>query len=395
MRSVSVQSAPPTSSRSSDPSGTFGTSDPYELAAPFADELNRDIEDYDARAEFPWEKWKIIRHSGILALPFETRYGGRGRSLTETMRALEGLGHTCRDAGLTFSASTQIVSVGVPLQAFAGEELKSRFLPRIASGELITAHAITEPEHGSDAMNITTTARREGDEYVIDGGKTFITNAPIADLFLVYARTGDPGPFGLSVFFVERETAGLRIGEPLGKMGLRTSPLSEVTFQNLRVPAGRRIGSEGAGFLILDHVMKREILFSFSLTLGEMSHRLERVIRFAKQRRQFNQPIGRFQGVSHRIADMKIAVETSRKWLADTGAKVEAGQDSAIDIAATKTVVSEANKSTALDAAQIFGGQGYLTSTGIEREVRDAVGGTIYSGTSEIHRNRIAALLGL
>lgn len=376
-------------------SESASASDPYELAAPWAEELNRDLEELDARAEFPWGKWKTVQRSGLLGVFFETRYGGLGGTLTQTMRALEGLGHTCRDAGLSFSASTQIVSVGVPLQAFAGEQLKSRFLPRIVSGELITAHAVTEPEHGSDAMNITTTARRDGEDYVIDGGKMFITNAPIADLFLLYVRTGDPGPFGLSVFLVERDSPGLRIGEPLDKMGLRTSPLSEVTFQGLRVPAARRIGSEGAGFLILDHVMKREILFSFSLTLGEMSHRLERVVRYARTRRQFGQPIGRFQSISHRIADMKIAVETSRKWLADTGAKVEAGQDAALDVAATKILVSEANKSTALDAVQIFGGQGYLTGTGIERDLRNAIGGTIYSGTSEIQRNRIAALLGL
>jgi alkylation response protein AidB-like acyl-CoA dehydrogenase len=386
MTSTSAKPAPRTSDSSLDP---------FELTASWIEELNRDIEGYDALAEFPWDKWKTIQRSGILALPVDKRYGGRGGTLTETMRALERLGFVCRDAGLGFSVSTQIVSVGVPLQAFASEELKSRYLPRIASGELVTAHAITEPEHGSDAMNITTTARPDGDEYVIDGGKMFITNAPIADLFLVYVRTGDPGPFGLSVFVIERGTPGLTIGKPLDKMGLRTSPLSEVTFEALRVPAAHRIGGEGAGFLILDHVMKREILFSFSLTLGEMSHRLQRVIRFAKQRRQFDQPIGRFQGVSHRIADMKIAVETSRKWLADTGAKVEAGQDAAIDIAATKTVVSEANKATALDALQIFGGQGYLTGTGIERDVRNALGGTIYSGTNEIQRNRIAALLGL
>ncbi|MGY5052788.1 acyl-CoA dehydrogenase family protein [Streptomyces sp. 900105755] len=375
--------------------GTVTGPDPYTLVAPWADELNHDVEEWDARAEFPWEKWKTIRRSGLLTVPFETRYGGRGGTLADTMRALEGLGHTCRDAGLGFSAATQIVSVGVPLQAFGSEELKDRFLPRIVTGELITAHAITEPGNGSDALNISTTANRDGDDYVIDGGKTFITNAPIADLFLLYVRTGTPGPFGLSVFLVERDTPGLRVGEPLGKMGLRTSPLSEVTFEGLRVPATRRIGQEGAGFLVLDHVMKREILFSFSLTLGEMEHRLGRVLRYAKSRRQFGEPIGAFQGVSHKIADMKIAVETARKWLTDTGAKVAAGQDAAIDVAATKTVVSEANKRTALDAVQIFGGQGYLTATGIERDVRNAVGGTVYSGTSEIQRNRIASLLGL
>ncbi|MFF9087077.1 acyl-CoA dehydrogenase family protein [Streptomyces sp. NPDC014991] len=369
--------------------------DPYTLAAAWAEELNLDVEEWDARAEFPWEKWKTIQRSGLLAVPFETQYGGHGGTLTDTMRALQGLGHTCRDAGLGFSASTQIVSVGIPLQAFGSQELKSRFLPAIINGELITAHAITEPDNGSDALNISTTATRDGDDYVIDGGKMFITNAPIADLFLLYVRTGKPGPFALSVFLVERDTPGLTIGEPLSKMGLRTSPLSAVTFDGLRVPATRRIGQEGAGFLVLDHVMKREILFSFSLTLGEMEHRLERVLAYAKSRRQFGEPIGAFQGVSHKIADMKIAVETARKWLTDTGAKVEAGQDAAIDIAATKTVVSEANKQTALDAVQIFGGQGYLTATGLERDVRNAVAGTIYSGTSEIQRNRIASLLGL
>ncbi|MEU3954950.1 acyl-CoA dehydrogenase family protein [Streptomyces achromogenes] len=375
--------------------GTDTGTDLYTLAAPWADELNRDIDEWDARAEFPWDKWKAVQRSGLLTVPFEPRYGGRGAGLTDTMRALEGFGRTCRDAGLGFSASTQIVSVGVPLQAFGSEELKSRFLPGIVAGDLVTAHAITERDNGSDALNISTTAVRDGDDYVIDGGKMFITNAPIADLFLLYVRTGAPGPFGLSVFLVERDTPGLRVGEPLDKMGLRTSPLSEVTFEGLRVPAARRIGQEGAGFLILDHVMKREILFSFSLTLGEMEHRLERVVQFAKSRRQFGEPIGSFQGVAHRIADMKIAVETARKWLTDTGAKVAAGQDASLDVAATKTVVSEANKRTALDAVQIFGGQGYLTATGIERDVRNAVGGTIYSGTSEIQRNRIASLLGL
>jgi alkylation response protein AidB-like acyl-CoA dehydrogenase len=369
--------------------------DPYTLASPWADELNDDVEQWDARGEFPWEKWKAIQRSGLLAVPFETQYGGRGGTLTDTMRALEGLGRTCRDAGLSFSASTQIVSVGVPLQAFGSEDLKSRFLPGIISGEQVTAHAITEPDNGSDALNISTTATRDGDDYVIDGGKMFITNAPIADLFLLYVRTGKPGPFGLSVFLVERDTPGLRVGEPIDKMGLRTSPLSAVTFEGLRVPASRRIGQEGAGFLIMDHVMKREILFSFSLTLGEMEHRLQRVVAFAKSRRQFGTPVGSFQAVSHKIADMKIDVETARKWLADTGAKVENGQDAAIDVAATKTVVSEANKRTALDAVQIFGGQGYLTATGMERDIRNAVSGTIYSGTSEIQRNRIASLLGL
>lgn len=369
--------------------------DPFQTTVPWSEELNRDTATWDIRSEFPRDKWKIIRRCGILGTPYEETYGGLGCTLTQTMRALEGLGYTCRDAGLSFSTSTQIVSVGIALQAFASEELKSRFLPRIVSGELITAHAITEPENGSDATNITTTAHFDGADYVLNGSKMFITNAAIADLFLMYVRTGAPGPFGLSCFLVERGTPGLAIGEPLDKMGMRTSPLSKVTLTNVRVPASRRIGTEGSGFLILDHVMKREILFSFSVTLGEMTHRLERCVDYARSRNQFGQAIGKYQAVSHKIADMKIAVETARKWLYDTGTKVEKGEDAAVDVAATKTVVSETNLRIALDAVQIFGGTGYLTNTGIESDVRNAVGGTIYSGTNEIHRNRIASLLGL
>ncbi|MEU3319445.1 acyl-CoA dehydrogenase family protein [Streptomyces sp. NPDC007027] len=369
--------------------------DTYGITAPYGDELNDDVARWDRAGEFPHEKWKPLQRSGLFTLPFAPEHGGAGRTLTETMAALEGLGHTSRDAGLNFSASTQIVSVGIPLQAFGSEELRSRYLPRVTSGEAITAHAITEPSHGSDVMNIRTTAVREGDTYVIDGGKMFITNAPVADLFLLYVRTGKPGAFGLSTFLAERSTPGLKIGEPLETMGLRTSPISEVTLDNVRLPAANRLGSEGAGFLIMDYVMKREVLFSFAVNLGEMTHRLKRVVEHATTRQQFGSSIGKNQAVSHKIADMRIAVETARKWLYDTGRKVEQGTDASLDVAATKIVVSEANQLTAQHAIQIFGARGYLTDTGIERELRNATSGSIYSGTNEIQRNCIAALMGL
>ncbi|MEU8763371.1 acyl-CoA dehydrogenase family protein [Streptomyces sp. NPDC048659] len=366
-----------------------------ELVAPYADVLNADLTELDAAGVFSRAKWQAIKDSGILRTPFKAEHGGSGRSFTETMSALEGLGRHCRDAGVAFSASTQIVSLATPLEKFGSAELKARHLPRILSGEAITAHAITEESGGSDAMNIGTVAVREGDHYVVDGGKMFITNAPIADLFLLYVRTGKPGPFGLTCLLVERDTPGLEIGEPLDKLGLRTSPLGRLSFDGLRVPVTNRVGAEGGGFLILDYVMKREILYAFSLTLGEMRHRLDTVLDFATERTQFGQPIGSYQAVSHKIVDMRIAVETAAKWLADTGAKAERGEDISLDLAATKIVVSEANVKTALDAVQIHGGRGVLTSYGIERGLRDSVAGTIYSGSSEIQRNRMAALLGL
>ncbi|MFB7667617.1 acyl-CoA dehydrogenase family protein [Kitasatospora sp. NPDC056138] len=371
------------------------TDDLFHLTAPWAEQLNAGTRELDAAGAFPHDKWKALQETGLLRTHFDPEFGGAGRSLTETMRALEGLGHTSRDAGLSFSASTQIVSVGVPLQRFASRELKERHLPRIMSGEVITAHAITESSGGSDAMNLATVAHRDGDHYVVSGDKMFITNAPVAGLFLLYVRTGKPGPFGLTTLLVEAGTPGLTVGPAMDKIGLRTSPVGTLSFDRLRVPVSQRVGQEGTGFLVLDHVMKREVLFGFSITLGEMTRRLEETIAFARQRRQFGQPIGTYQGVSHKIADMKMRVETARKWLTDTGAKVENNEDAALDLAATKTIVSEANVQTALDAVQIHGGRGVLTEHGIERDLRNSIAGTIYSGTSEIQRNRIATLLGL
>ncbi|MEE1752046.1 acyl-CoA dehydrogenase family protein [Streptomyces sp. SP18CS02] len=360
------------------------------------DVLSDDHIAWDKKAEFPREKWDAVRRTDLLRVPFAEEWGGLGQSLPTTMYLLEGLGEGCRDAGLNFSVSTHMVSAGVPLQRFGNKDLKARYLPGICDGTTIGAHAITEPDHGSDAMNMRTSAVREGDEYVLDGSKIFISNAPVADLFVIYARTGTAGsPFGLSTFLVERGTPGLTVGEPIDKMGLKSSPLSEVFLDDCRVPADHMIGSPGAGFLILDHVMKWEILCSFAINLGEMRHRLARCVQYANERTQFGRSIGKNQSVANRIVEMKITVESSAKWLYDTAEKMAANEDVTTDIAIAKIVTSEGNVASALAALQIFGGYGYMTEYGLEKEVRNALAGTIYSGTSEIQRTRIAAMLGL
>jgi alkylation response protein AidB-like acyl-CoA dehydrogenase len=245
-------------------------------------------------------------------------------------------------------------------------------------------------------MNMRTSAEPDGEEFVLHGSKTFITNAPIADLFVVYARTGKRGsPAAITAFLVERDTPGLSIGNPISKMGLRTSPLSELFLDNCRVPRSNVIGSVGAGFLILDHVMKWEILCSFIINVGEMQHRLERCIDYARTRVQFGQTIGSYQSVSNKIVEMKIGVETSRKWLYDTAEKLQRHENVTNDIAISKLVTSENNVSSALTAVQIFGGYGYTTEYGLEKELRNSVAGTIYSGTSDVQRQRIASMIGL
>ncbi|MEV6829608.1 acyl-CoA dehydrogenase family protein [Amycolatopsis sp. NPDC051102] len=356
-----------------------------------ADHLRRDRE-----AEFAGGLWPEIGASGLFGLPFGTEHGGGGHDLPTTMYALEGLGYHCRDGGLNFSISTQLVSTGVPIQRFGSQEVKDRFLPRVVDGSVICAHAITEPDGGSDAAAMQTTAELRGDDYVLNGRKFFITNGPVADVVLVYARTSPgTGPLGISVFAVERGTPGFEAGPPIDKMGLRTSPLGNLTFTDCVVPAANMVGRRGKGFLLLDYVMKWEVLLSFAISLGAMEFRLEQSIDYAKTRKQFGAPIASCQLIAAKIVEMKIDLETTRNWFYDTARRFEAGEDVMVDVAMAKVLASEANVRSATNAVQIFGGRGYLSEFGIEKELRDATGGTIYSGTSEVQRDKVARMLGV
>jgi alkylation response protein AidB-like acyl-CoA dehydrogenase len=358
--------------------------------------LSADHIEHDRAGEFSPQKWELVRETGLLRLPFEPRWGGLGQDLLTTMYVLEGLGHGCRNGGLNFSVSTHIFSVGVPVHRFGSEELKRRYMPRICDGSAIGAHAITEPDAGSDAMSMTTTASRDGDDFVLHGRKAFITNGPVADLFVVYARTDAGRDFrGITAFVVERGTDGFAVGEPVEKMGLKTSPFCELTFDGCRVPARNVLGRAGSGFFILEHVMAWEILCLFVIAVGEMQHRLERCLTHARTRTQFGQPIGSFQSVADRLVDSKIGVETARRWLYETAERFMRRENVTVDLAIAKLLASEANVASALTAIQLFGGRGYVTEYGLEQELRNAIGGTIYSGTSEMQRRRIASMLGL
>ncbi|MEV2256180.1 acyl-CoA dehydrogenase family protein [Streptomyces sp. NPDC050147] len=363
---------------------------------PWFEKFGDDHFRYDKQAEFPRVPWDAVARSGLLRLPFGEEWGGLGQSLLTTMYVLEGLGHGCRNGGLNFSVTTHMVSTGVSLQRFGSAELKRRHLPGVCEGTTIGAHAISEPGSGSDAMNMRTTAVADGDHFVLNGSKTFVSNGPVADLIVVYAKT-DPtaGPLGVTAFLVERDTPGLTVGNPIEKMGLKASPLCELYFDDCRVPKANVIGRVGTGFLVLDHVMKWEILCSFIVGTGEMQRRLESCIAYAGERTAFGQPIGGFQSVANRIVDMKIGLETSRKWLYDTAQKVTTGQKVTVDLATAKLIASRAALESALSAVQIFGGNGYMAEYGLEQELRGAVAGTIYSGTTEVQYSRIASMLGL
>jgi alkylation response protein AidB-like acyl-CoA dehydrogenase len=351
------------------------------------------VED-DAASVFPREKWELIRETGVLRLPFDTQWGGLGHDALTLVYVLENLGYGCRDSGLLFSVATQIVSVALPLQRFASDALKERYLSRLIDGSILGAHAISEPGAGSDATAMSTTATEEGDSFVLNGQKAFCTSGPVADVITVYAKVGE-GATGITAFLVPTDTPGITVGEPIPKMGLNTSPIGELQFEDCRVPKENIIGKPGAGFFILEHVMTWEILCIFIMMVGEMQHRMERCIQYAKSRTQFGSPIASNQYIAGKIVDQKIGVETSRKHLYDTARRFAARRNVTAEVSMCKLITSEANLASALAAVQIFGGRGYMREAGLEKDLRAAVGAPIYSGTNEMQRVRVASMLGL
>jgi len=309
---------------------------------------------------------------------------------------MEGLGYGCGDSGLVFSLNAHLWTNSIPILLYGTDEQRKSYLPGLCDGRLIGANGASEPDAGSDVFAMRTRAERLGDCYVLNGSKTFVTNAPVADLFVVYATIDRAlGPMGVTAFIIERDTPGLVIGSHLEKMGLRTSPMAELAFENCRVPVENRLGREGRGVEIFECSMEWErgcILGGF---LGVMRRQLEACITHARNRSQFGKPISKFQSVANRIVDMRVRLETSRPLVYQIGYLKDQKKKAVLEASIAKLYVSEALVQSMLDAVQVFGGYGYMTEQGVERDLRDAVSSTLYSGTSEIQRNIIAKCLGL
>jgi alkylation response protein AidB-like acyl-CoA dehydrogenase len=358
-------------------------------------ELNDDVVQRDRSGYFNREAFRKCAEFGIQGLPVPAEYGGSGADPLTVVVAMEALGYACRDNGLLFSINAQMWSFEVPLLEFGTEEQKAKYLPPLCRGEKVAVHAMTEPEAGSDAFSLRTSAVRTDSGYVLNGAKTFITNGPIADSILVFATLDrSKGMQGISAFIVDRGTPGLSTRH-LDKMGLRTSPMAEVVLEDCKVPLENRLGPEGAGVAIFNCSMEWERGAILASYLGTMQRQIETCVKYGRDRKQFGRPIGRFQAVAHRIANMKVRLESAR-WLVYRVAWLkQQGKSAVLDAAIAKLAASEAFVATSMDAVQVHGAYGYMTEPGIERDLRDSISGTIYSGTSEIQRNIIAAWLGL
>lgn len=359
-------------------------------------ELDGDVREREKQGAFSREGWRKCAEFGIQSLPVPREYGGLGEDIVTCMLAMQALGKGCRDSGLLFTLGSHMWTCEIPILGFGTEEQKQRYLPGMAAGELVGGHAMTEPEAGSDAYSLRTTAVRDGDDYVLSGAKTFISNAPIADVLLVFATTNPrKGWAGITGFLVPTDTPGLSVGKPLDKLGLKTAPTGEVVLEDCRVPASAMLGKPGQGSAIFAAEMEWERSCLFACHLGAMERQLDACVRYARDRKQFGKPIGSFQAISHKIADMRVRIELGELILHKVAWLKAQGKRAAMESAIAKLFVSESYVASSLDAIQLHGGYGYTTEFEVERDLRDAVGGKLYSGTSEIQRNIIASLLGL
>ncbi|QDQ25964.1 acyl-CoA dehydrogenase [Chitinimonas arctica] len=363
-----------------------------ELAAQLADPQ---LQQRDLAGEFSRPLWQVLHRHRFDTLFIERERGGRGYGAFDASLALEALGRHCQDSGLIFGLAAHLCACLQPLLKHGSPAQLDRWLPRIQQG-LIGAHAITEPEAGSDVFAMQTRAVREGAGYVINGSKCYITNAPVADFLLVHARTG-PGHryFDFSTFILAANTPGVSISPvPHEKLGLRTAAMGDIRFEHVWVPEQDRIGAEGSGGPIFQVSMDWERTCLFALYLGVMQRQLALCVARSESRHQFGQAIAGYQAVSHKLVDMSLRLESARLALYKSAWQLDQGKPDNGAAAMAKLLVSDACVQNSLAAVQIHAAQGILSGE-IERQLRNAMPAQVFSGTSEVLKNNLARQLRL
>jgi acyl-CoA dehydrogenase len=348
--------------------------------------LEAEVEEKDA---IPDDVTAEMKAMGLFGLSIAEDYGGLGLTMLEEVRVAIELGRTTPAFRSSFGTNVGIGSQGLVMAG--SPEQKAEWLPRIASGEIITSFALTEPDVGSDSGAVKTKAVWDGQAYRLSGTKRFITNADKADLFTVMARTGDaPGGRGVSAFLVPRDLAGVSIGEPEKKMGQKGAKVADVIFDEVVVPVENRLGAEGEGFKIAMRVLDRGRLHISAVCVGVAERLIADCVAYASERKQFGKPIAEHQLIQAMIADSKTEALAARALVLETAAAKDAGKDVVMESAAAKYFASEMVGRVADRAVQIYGGAGYIADYGIERLYRDVRLFRIYEGTSQIQQLIIA-----
>jgi alkylation response protein AidB-like acyl-CoA dehydrogenase len=340
--------------------------------------------------------WRCAGDFGLLGLTAPESLGGGELGALECTRVLEAVGAGSPNLGFSFAIAAHLFACVMPLCEAASEPLKRELVPKLLSGEWVGANAITEAEAGSDVYAMRITVIAEGGGFVLNGAKSYVSNAPLADLFLVYAMTNRAhGHLGVTAFAVRRDTPGLSVGRPFAKLGLVDCPIASIYMDGCLVPQSHIVGGVGRGAHVFETSMAWERACLFALYVGAMERQLESCIERVRTRLSGGKPLSRHQAVAHRVADMKLRLEAARLLLyrACWAKDHEALDGSEVSLA--KIAVAEAAVQSALDAIQLFGGDGCISETGVADALCDAIPARIFSGTSEVQRNLVARALGL
>jgi len=364
-----------------------------DLCKQIAEEKMKPVrEHHDVTGEFPWDMVKVFAESDLFGLAIDEQYGGLGGGVMETVIAVEELSKACGGIALALAGT----GLGTyPILISGNDEQKAKYLPRIASGEVLAAFGLTEAGAGSDAGGIKTTAVKDGDEYVLNGTKQWITNGSVADIYTVIALTDkSKGPRGASAFIVEKGTPGFEFGKEENKMGIRASKTTELIFQDCRIPKENLIGREGTGFMVAMRTLDKSRPGVAAQALGIAAGALEEAIQYSRERRQFGKPISAFQGVQFMLADMATQVEAARLLVYQAAREIDSGAKDISKISAmSKVYASDTAMRVTTDAVQILAGYGYMKEYPVEKMMRDAKITQIYEGTNQIQREVIATNL--
>nr|MBS0037064.1 acyl-CoA/acyl-ACP dehydrogenase [Saprospiraceae bacterium] len=369
-------------------------------------ELIREIADFTQNkinlldfieSEIPFNRseWKVCGEIALHALPIPKEYGGRGLDAITTAVGLEELGYRCKDGGLPFAIAAQMLSCLVPIWKYGSNKQKKELLPPLSKGELLMANSITEADAGSDVYNLSSTAVEKENHYLLNGEKTMITNAPIADLSLVYMATDTQKKYfgGISAFLVNHGQPGVSSTEVLEKMGLESVQMGRQKYENVKINKDEILGKSGSGGPVFQSSMEWERACLSAVHVGMMRKILDFTVNFVKSRRVGDRYIGKYQAIAHKIADMEVATHACRMMLYEAAWKLDHKKRPGLSASRSKLFISEAFQKLCYDAFSIMGGSGYLKGSFIESYLRDSLSATVYSGTSNIQKNIIASYL--
>jgi alkylation response protein AidB-like acyl-CoA dehydrogenase len=364
-----------------------------DLARQIADEKIRPVAaEYDEKEEFPWPILKVIAESDLAGIYIEEKYGGMGGGVTELCIATEEFSKACGGIAVSYAAS----ALGsYPIILYGSEEQKQKYLPDIASGKKLAAFGLTEAGAGSDAGAVSTTAKKEGDYYILNGVKQWITNGGEAETYTVIAMTDKTkGSRGASAFIIEKGTPGFEFGKKEKKLGIRSSATRELVFTNCKIPKENLIGKEGLGFIVAMKTFDKSRPGIGAQAVGIAQGALDHALRYAKERVQFGKPVSSFQGVQFMLADMGTKVEAARALVYYAAGLIDSGAKDISKLSAmAKLYASDVAMEVTTDAVQVFGGYGYMRDYPVEKYMRDAKITQIYEGTNQIQRGVIASEL--